>query len=331
MAKPKLLLVLSFVLLASLVLLAGNLARLQANAMDKIGPGLRDEMLAAGEDAYWVYLAEQADLSGADAISDWSKRGSFVYNTLLETAHASQADIVNLLDQEQTTGNVSRFQSFFIVNAILVTSNVNTLDALAAHADVARLEPSRSYEIQPVIDDVNPGQWEHADEVRESFGIHGEGMVVGSIGTGVDYQHPALVDQYRGNLDGGVFDHNFNWYDPSLYPCPTPCDASSMGMHTVGDMVGDDGSVYQAPPKAKWIAVRGCDGLECSDFALLFAAEWMLAPCPSGVSPGNPACNSDKRPHVMNNPWDGYIPWMVFWMDLVQAWHAAGISLVHDW
>ena len=39
------------------------------------------------------------------------------------------------------------------------------------------------------------------------------------------YNHPALVRQYRGNLGGGNFDHNGNWYDPANICGGTPCDS----------------------------------------------------------------------------------------------------------
>lgn len=46
-----------------------------------------------------------------------------------------------------------------------------------------------------------------------AMGITGEGMVVGDNDTGAQYTHPAVVNQYRGNLGGGNFDHNYNWWD----------------------------------------------------------------------------------------------------------------------
>ena len=39
--------------------------------------------------------------------------------------------------------------------------------------------------------------------------------MVANIDTGVQYDHPALVNQYRGNIGGGSFDHNYNWFDAS--------------------------------------------------------------------------------------------------------------------
>ena len=79
-----------------------------------------------------------------------------------------------------------------------------------------------------------------ADEVWAD-GILGSGIVVANVDTGVQYDHPALVNQYRGNLGGGSFDHNYNWWDPTDICGDEPCDNAGHGTHTMGTMVGGDG------------------------------------------------------------------------------------------
>ena len=47
----------------------------------------------------------------------------------------------------------------------------------------------------------------HQDSRREvwtTYGVTGAGAVAANVDTGVQYNHPALVNQYRGNLGGGV-------------------------------------------------------------------------------------------------------------------------------
>ena len=112
----------------------------------------------------------------------------------------------------------------------------------------------------------------NADDVWSTHGVTGEGIVVGNIDTGAQFDHPALVAQYRGNIGGGSFDHNYNWFDPSnICRSPAPCDNNSHGSHTMGTMVGDDGAANQigVAPGAKWIAAKGCESNSCSDPALL--------------------------------------------------------------
>ncbi len=54
----------------------------------------------------------------------------------------------------------------------------------------------------------------NAPQVWDQFGVTGEGIVVGAIDTGAQFDHPAIVAQYRGNNGDGTFDHNYNWWDP---------------------------------------------------------------------------------------------------------------------
>ena len=148
------------------------------------------------------------------------------------------------------------------------------------------------------IDNIN------ADEVWNTFGVRGEGIVVANIDTGVQFDHPALVDQYRGNNGDGTFDHNYNWFD-AAGSCPTaaPCDNNNHGTHTMGTMVGDDGGANQigVAPGATWIAANGC----CpSDQALIDSGEWMLAPPDLNDANPDPA----MRPHIVNNSWGTQVP-----------------------
>ncbi len=80
------------------------------------------------------------------------------------------------------------------------------------------------------------------------MGYTGQGMVVAGNDTGLYYQHPALIRQYRGCQDPptcSVIDHNFNWWDATgLYPT-VPDDGHGHGTHTTGTMVGDDGAGNQ--------------------------------------------------------------------------------------
>src|SRR5699024_2736147 len=64
----------------------------------------------------------------------------------------------------------------------------------------------------------------NADDVWDQYGVHGEGIVVANIDTGVQYDHPALVNQYRGNNGDGTFDHNYNWFDAAGTCGDAPCD-----------------------------------------------------------------------------------------------------------
>jgi subtilisin family serine protease len=308
----------------------------------RIDPALLKALEATpdGQVTFLVYLTEQADLRPAYDIADWEARGEFVYKTLLETAERSQKELLADLEAQQTEGFVSSYHPHFIVNAVTVTGNQMAVNRLLARPDVARIErgsdiyipdPIREPVLSPaeVKDSSAPSSlaWGvskiRADEVWSDLGITGAGVVVANIDTGVDYTHPALVNQYRGTATGS---HDYNWYDPGgTYP-NAPGDNHGHGTHTMGTMVGDDGAGNQigVAPGAQWIAAKGCGTGWCDGDHLLSAAEWMLAPCPIGVEPGDSSCDPGKRPRVVNNSWSGGggNAWL---QGVVNAWRAADI------
>src|SRR5262249_8304067 len=120
-----------------------------------------------------------------------------------------------------------------------------------------------------------------APNVWSDWGVRGAGITVANLDTGVSYTHTALLHAYRGWSPSGV-SHDYNWYDPAGDPpSPSPIDAAGHGTHTMGTMVGGPAGGYSdlgVAPTARWIAVRGCEGLFCEDDALIQGAQWLLAP-----------------------------------------------------
>ena len=280
-----------------------------------------------GEATFWIRLDGKADLSAAAGMTDWAERGRFVYETLTNFADDAQAAVRSRLD---TLG--AEYHAFWISNTIRVTGNASVLTAMAAHPDVSAIDAPRTYHVPepiPTRGEIQATEWGldaiNAPDVWNQFGVRGEGIVVANIDTGAQFDHPALVDQYRGTNTDGSFDHNYNWFDPSNVcgsPSLQPCDNDSHGTHTMGTMVGDDGAGNQigVAPGARWIAAKGCETNDCSDFALLESGEWIVAP--TDLNGQNP--RPDLRPHVVNNSWGGGVgdDW---YMDTVDAWIAAGI------
>ena len=288
------------------------------------------DLNADGSADFWVVLSGKADLSAASQIKDWTLRGEAVTAALQKTADESQADLRAQLDAAKV-----EYRPFWISNAIHVANGSAALaNNLAAKAGVARIAADTPVELPKpapgrVENSINAIEWGiaavKADQVWSTFGVRGEGIVVANIDTGVDFDHPALVDQYRGNLGGGTFDHNYNWVDPSSVcgsPSLVPCDNNNHGTHTMGTMVGDDGGPNQigVAPAARWIAAKGCESSSCSNTALLGSGQWIVAP--TDLAGQNP--RADLRPHIVNNSWGG--GGGNFWyLDTVNAWRAAGI------
>jgi subtilisin family serine protease len=292
---------------------------------------LVDELAASqtGEVSFWVVMEHQASLGTAAATDGWADRGAAVYDALTTTADATQVGLRELL-----TDRGAEFAPYWIVNAIQVTGDQALVDELAARPEVGEIVASRSYQIpdpRPAEDPptVNAVEWGvdriGAPDVWDTFGARGEGIVVGVIDTGGQFDHPALVDQYRGNTGSG-FDHNYSWHDPSNVcgtPSLSPCDNHGHATHVTGTVLGDDGGTNQVgvAPGARWIAAKGCENNNCSDEALLSSGQFMLAP--TDLNGENP--RPDLRPHIVNNSWGGGADTDPWYQGIVESWVASGI------
>jgi subtilisin family serine protease len=317
---------------------SGAVAGSDERSTAKIEAGLLDALARGEADRFVVELAARADLAAASRAGD--RRGQATYDVLVRTARSSQ---VGVLAEAARAGAPAR--SFWIVNEVVVISPDPALaERMAVRPEVSRVRAVRvDHIVEPV--DRQPADealakaldsaaaagtpvWGvdkiGADEAW-SEGITGSGIVVAGIDTGVDYTHPALVDRYRGNLGGGAFDHNYNWWDPTGICGDTPCDNLYHGTHTVGTMVGGDGpgpftADIGVAPGAQWIAAKGCEGSSCTEEDLVSSGQWVLAPTDlAGLNP-DPA----KRPDVVNNSWSGP-GGDPFFLPMVEAWRAAGI------
>lgn len=293
-----------------------------------VEPQLR-EQLAGGDTAdFWVYLRDDADLGPARAMASRGAQGKFVYEQLTSAAAASQQGLRAMLDAEGVP-----HEPYWIANAVRVTGDRALLDRIAARAEVAQVTGDRVYELpeplpaaeQPAASDVEWGVDRiNAPQVWSEFGASGEGIVVASIDSGVQFDHPALVEQYRGNLGDGTFDHNYQWHDPSdICSSPAPCDNQGHGTHVTGTIVGDDGGDNRigVAPDAQWIAAKGCEGATCTQSALLSSGQFVLAP--TDLQGENP--DPQRRPHIVNNSWGGDATTDPWYRETVQAWVAAGI------
>lgn len=299
-----------------------------ASPDDKIDPGLV-RALTAGPTPFFVRVRGRADLAAAEAAGSREERGQTVLRELTATAGASQAGVIALLQARRAV-----YQSFWIVNAVRVVGDLTLARELAARPDVERLEPEQIRHIPDppsgaTAERAGAVDWNigtiGADRVWADFGVTGEGIVVGSIDTGVEYTHPALARSYRGNTGNGSFAHDYNWWDPTGVCGDEPCDNVAHGTHTMGTMVGGDGpGPFQddvgVAPGARWISAKGCASESCAEGSLLSAAQFMLAPTDRAGNNPDPS----RRPHIVNNSWGG-LGGDAFFHDVIVAWRAAGI------
>jgi subtilisin family serine protease len=297
---------------------------------DKITSSLQRKFEANATEPrdFWINFDTAADTSGAADIDDWAERGEYVVDRLQQAAQTAQADAIATLDDAGAD-----YTSYWITNAIRVHGGDYTLAlSLAGSTSVDSIfAPVKYQQDEPVeekltgkgANDAGP-EWGvrdiRADQVWQKYGVRGDGIVVASIDTGAEFDHPALVEHYRGTNADGTFTNDYNWLDTSG-ASQYPVDGHGHGTHTMGTMVGDDGGANQVgvAPGAKWIEANGCCA---SDETLIDASQWMLAPTKTDGSAPDPA----KRPDIVNNSWGSEAPTNdPFLEDIQQAWADSGI------
>lgn len=296
---------------------------LRQTALKKLAPWVLAKTSSGEEAEFLVLMEDQPDLSGAEKLKTKEEKGRFVFQALRAKAESSQASLTSLMRDRRVP-----YQSFYIVNAILVRGSRELAMELATRRDVARIagnpelqglqpaEPTEIERLQTLIaspEFVETGvNYVRAPEVWE-MGFLGQGIVIGGQDTGVDWNHPALKNHYRG-WDGTNANHDYNWHD-SIHggvfgtggtcgpDTKAPCDDDNHGTHTIGSAIGSDGLFNQigVAPGAKFIACRNMDRGNGKPSTYLECIEWLLAPYPIGGTPaqGDPS----KAPDITTNSW----------------------------
>ncbi len=300
---------------------------------------------------FWIQLRQTANLAAMPQSITPAMQSTYVYNSMTTIASTSQSRVIAYLK-----GHGLKYESHWIVNSVLVFgASQADLSTLSTYPEVleikgrffASLEKDEN-ELTPAIQpsSVSSGMvtsqtnwgldFTLAPQVWTTYNDKGSGIVVANIDTGVQWNHPALINQYRGTITGSS---NYNWYVPtesSKSYCggaaaTAPCDWNSHGTHTMGTMVGDDGIPGDLghhigmAPQAEWVACMGCDsttpGSECPDNSLTTCAEWVIAP--TDLNGENP--DPSKAPNIVNNSWSGSSSGDTWFQTFIQTWVAAGI------
>ncbi|MEC0211577.1 S8 family serine peptidase [Paenibacillus ehimensis] len=328
-------------------------------ATEKVSSKLSQQFADDEYVTYLVKMKEQADTTAAskNALQKFTAekatpaaiklaRRSSVISSLRETASRSQQSLEHYLKKELEQGGVKDYKSFFIVNAMAVTSSKSVMENIAQLPEVDKILPNEERFLDKVeidkeaaaktdavkqdkvkTDAIKPSnvEWNisqvNAPEVWAK-GIDGTGIVVANLDSGVEYTHPALKRKWRGlDASGNVVNPELSWYDPHSRS-PLPADTDGHGTHTMGTMVGsEENGTNQigVAPGAKWIAVRIFNP-STTDAIILDGAQWLLAP---KDAQGN--LHPELAPDVVNNSWSGGAGLDEWFRPMVQAWRDAQI------
>lgn len=228
-----------------------------------------------------VTLGEKADLTQVSS-KDAAK-------FLEEHALYSQDSIKTYLRGK----DVFDVQSIWIINALSLKASADVIRDISGEPGVEVIKLDSVLRApEPLLAPSAPDGW-NIDSVNASalwaMGYSGGGVVVATMDTGVDADHPLLSSKWRGGTN--------SWYDPNGEHSE-PFDASGHGTAVMGIIVGGeaDGAPVGVAPDAKWISVKifGDDGFASySDIHLGF--QWLMDP------DSDPS--TDDQPHIVNNSW----------------------------
>lgn len=217
------------------------------------------------------------------------KRAMIVHR-LKQRALSSRGPVIQWLRQNGQTGELTPLWS---INAVAGPVSASIID------DLAGLPAVESVVLDAVVQGAVPNavptaptNW-NLDAITApdvwTLGFTGQGVVVGSMDSGVDATHPDLATRYRGGAN--------SWFDPNGQHTE-PFDHSGHGTQVMGLIVGGEDGGYQigVAPDAQWIAAKIFDDAnEASLSAIHQAFQWMLDP--------DDDPNTDDAPDIVNNSW----------------------------
>jgi subtilisin family serine protease len=290
-----------------------------------------------------VYLRDRPDIRALDAALHAEKapmrvRHETVMTALREAAQRSQPAVINYLDAKVGDGQVRGYTPYWIMNLVVVSATKAELYRIANRGDVEAIEGNfeatlienvgEPYMGSPAlgIGVTNSLTAINADRVWYELGYTGAGTLIGGLDTGVDGDHPALTDRWRGNW----YPWDECWRDALGYGDTYPADYHGHGTHTMGTMCGAGhatGDTVGVAFDAWWIADNSINQGVSPEFDndVLGAFQWFADP------DGNPG-TTDDVPDVVQNSWGidsrfgyDYQDCDYRWQEAIENCEAAGV------
>ncbi len=256
-----------------------------------------------------VRMAEQApsqELYRQTARLSPEERRARVVQTLKALADRSQARLRSLV--QEARGEVAEARYLWLANAVFLRATPAFVRRVAALPEVAYVSwdpPVPALDLAGEKESVHPSPPDHtlapprtpiawgvrkirAPAVWDTLGYTGQGVVVGLIDTGVNYNHPDLQGQMwtnPGEIPNNGIDDDNNGYVDDYYGYdfaendPDPMDDHGHGTHTAGTIAGNGASGVQTgvAPGARIMALKSLIQGSGSESYSIEAAQYALA------------------------------------------------------
>ena len=161
-----------------------------------------------------VMMAERYDdsqLSQKTALMTKEQRRDFVIAERKAFCQASQAQVLDFLEGFKSDNKVSDLKTFWSFNGFSCSASAEVIAQLAERKDVAMIIPDEMRQMIPQNERTSPtstraNAW-HVDKINapavwsyNGTGYTGNGVIIGHIDTGVNYNH---IDIANSMWDGG--------------------------------------------------------------------------------------------------------------------------------
>lgn len=315
-----------------------------------ISPALREQLTRlapGGEATALLFLQAQADVPALQQAlklehAGRAERHRRVVEALQQTARTHQPSLLADLEARRARGEISGYTPYWIVNLVVVRGTREALEGVAARADVAMAEADFRGRLIAPVDGIPPVKGDgprgigvtpglraiHADRVWRELGINGSGVIVATMDTGVDGNHPALRQRWRGACGHPASE---SWLDVQG-STQFPHDPHGHGTHVTGTVTGLGATTQDTIGVAwgaQWIACNplGQESGPEFDNDVIHCYQWLADP------DGDPY-TVDDVPVVVQNSWKidpsywgdpPYVRCDVRWWDAIDNCEAAGV------